>query len=287
MEINSRTRLIILIGDPVEHSVSPEIHNSAFKALGLNYAYLACRVRNLKDAVQGIIGLGIKGASVTIPHKQKIIPLLDTLDPLAQKIGAVNTVLNDNGRLIGYNTDGEAAYLSLLENGAKLPGKKIVILGAGGAARAISFSIATKKQAGEMVILDVTNRRAQSLAKEVSLKTKFPARSARMAGKNLARELKNADVLINASPVGMHPNLRQSPVSGNLIHPGLCVFDIVYNPPATMLLRYAKKAGAKTIPGLQMLVRQAGEQLRLWTGKNPPLEIMFQAGRRALSSKAR
>jgi len=287
MEINSRTRLIILIGDPVEHSVSPQIHNAAFNARGLNYVYLACRVKNLKQAVQGITGLGIKGASVTIPHKQKIIPLLDKLDPLAQKIGAVNTVLNDNGRLIGYNTDGQAAYLSLAENGVKLAGKKIVILAAGGAARAICFSIAARKQAREMVILDVVNSRAEALAREVRVKTNAEARSAEMTKKKLAQELEDADVLINASPVGMHPKIQQSPVASNLIRPGLCVFDIVYNPAETLLLRYAKKAGAKTIPGLQMLVRQAGEQFRLWTGKNPPLAIMFQAGRRGLASKTR
>jgi shikimate dehydrogenase len=285
MEINGRTRLCILIGDPVEHSVSPQIHNSGFQALGLNYVYAAFAVKNLKEAVAGIRGFGIRGASVTFPHKQNIIPLLDCLDPLAKKIGAVNTVVNDNGRLAGHNTDGQAAYLSLTENGVSLADKKIVILGAGGASRAISFTIASKKTAAEIVLSDLANDRSSSLAKEVSRKTGADARAVKFNPQALAAEIADADILINTSPVGIYPKIGQSPIPKDLIRKGLCVFDIVYNPAQTLFLKYARAAGCKTIPGIEMLVRQAGEQFRLWTGKKPPLEVMFKAGRKGLERK--
>jgi len=280
VKINSRTKLCILIGDPVEHSVSPEIHNSAFQALGLNYVYLAFPVKRLKEALQGIRGLGIRGASVTIPHKESIIPYLDELDELAKKIGAVNTVLNDNGKLIGYNTDGESAYLSLIKNGARLEGKKVVVLGAGGASRSITFTLAVKGKAQEIVILDVIEERSEKLAKELVEKTGAKVRSE--LRENLKQELEQAKILVNASPVGMFPKLKDSPVPKEYLHKGLIVFDIVYNPFQTLLLKFAKEKGAKTIAGIEMLVRQAGEQFRLWTNKKPPLKVMFQVGRRAI-----
>jgi len=282
MKINGQTRLCILVGDPVAHSVSPQIHNAAFLKLGLNYVYAACAVKNLREAVLGIRGLGIRGASVTFPHKQNIIPFLDRLDPLAGKIGAVNTVVNEAGRLIGYNTDGEAAFLSLTENGVRLEGKKVVMLGAGGAARAISFAIAGKKLVRELCLFDIVQDRAQTLAREVSRKTGAPVRSAKLDRQTLARSFLDADVLINTSPVGVHPEVNQSPIPKSLVRPGMVVFDIVYNPSQTLLLKHARARGCKTIPGIEMLVRQAGEQFRLWTGRNPPLEVMFRAGKKAL-----
>jgi len=285
MEINGKTRFCILVGDPVQHSVSPQIHNSAFRKLGLNYVYVACAVKNIRDAARGIRGLGIRGASVTFPHKQSIIPFLDRLDPLAEKIGAVNTVVNEGGRLIGYNTDGEAAYLSLVENGVRLAGKKVVILGAGGASRAISFAVASKKLISELLLFDIVPGRAKALAKELSKKTRAQARSAKFERKSLAMELSDAEVLVNTSPVGVYPKVNQSPIPKSLVRPGLVVFDIVYNPARTKLLKFAKSKGCQTIPGIEMLVRQAGEQFRLWTGRNPPLDVMFKAGRQALQSK--
>jgi len=280
MKINSRTRLCILIGDPVEHSVSPEIHNSAFQALGLNYVYLAFPVKRLKEAIEGIRGLGIRGASVTIPHKESIISYLDELDELAQKIGAVNTVVNDNGKLIGYNTDGEASYLSLVKNGARLEGNKVVVLGAGGASRSITFTLAVKGKTREMVIMDVVKDKAERLGRELVEKTGAKVRSGLM--ENLKKELEGTKILINASPVGMSPKIKESPLPKEYLHSGLIVFDIVYNPFQTLLLKSAREKGAKTVEGIEMLVRQAGEQFRLWTNKKPPLEVMFKAGRRAV-----
>ena len=285
MEINGATRVCILIGDPVSHSVSPQIHNSGFQALGLNFVYAAFAVKDLKAAVEGVRGLGIRGASVTFPHKQNIIPLLDRLDPLAEKIGAVNTVVNDNGRLTGFNTDGQAAYLSLIENGVKTAGKKILIVGAGGAARAIAFTIASKKAAKEIVLSDIVYRRAESLARELCLKTGARAFAVAFGRATLAQELVNTKVLINATPVGVFPNVKQSPIPRGLLNQGPCVFNIVYNPAQTLLLKYAKAAGCKTIPGIEMLVRQAGEQFRLWTGKKPPLTVMFKAGEKGLHKR--
>lgn len=284
MKITSQTKLCILIGNPVEHSVSPEIHNAGYRALGLNFVYLACRVSDLRSAVAGLRGLGIRGASVTIPHKEAIIPYLDELSELARWIRAVNTVVNENGKLIGYNFDGEAAYLSLRANGVKLEGKKIVMIGAGGASRAIVFTIASKRKSGEIVLLDIREQVAEALAQEVSQKTHAQVRAVKMDQKNLEQELEDASVLINASPVGMYPKIKESPVPVNLLRKELVVFDIVYNPFWTKLLKEARKKGAKVIGGLEMLVRQAGEQFRLFTGKNPPLKIMFTAGKKALKS---
>jgi shikimate dehydrogenase len=285
--INAATRLCILIGDPVGHSVSPDIHNAAFSALGLNCAYLACRVQDLKAATAGLRGLGILGASVTIPHKQKIMAFLDEVSPLAKKIGAVNTIVNQGGRMIGHNTDGEAAYLSLIKNHVNPAGKKTVVLGAGGAARAIVFSLAGKPRAGEFVIFDIDWNKASALAREAQAKTGAEIRPEKMRPENLRRELEDASVLINASPVGMYPRINQSPAPKAVLHKRLAVFDIVYNPARTLLLEFARSAGCKTIPGLEMLVRQAGEQFRLWTHKNPPLPVMFRAGKKGLAGIAR
>jgi len=285
VRLSSHTRLCILIGNPIEHSVSPEIHNAGYRALGLDYVYLAFRVEDLKEAVAGIRGLGIRGASVTIPHKEAIIPFLDELSELAKWIGAVNTVVNENGRLIGYNTDGEAGYQSLVSAGIKLAGKKITMLGAGGAARAIAFTIAGRRQSGEMLIMDLRDQLAQALAEEVSSKTGALVRSCKADADRLARELFDSSVLINATPVGMYPNVNQSPVPKSVLRRDLSVFDIVYNPFRTRLIKDAEKTGAKVIGGLEMLVRQAGEQFRLFSGKKPPLKIMMSAGKKALRER--
>ena len=282
MEISGRTGLCILIGDPVEHSVSPQIHNAAFRKLGLNYVYVAFAVKDVKSAVSGIRGLGIRGSSVTFPHKQNVLPLLDKLDPLAEKIGAVNTIVNDHGVLTGFNTDGEAAYLSLVENGIALKGKKISILGAGGASRAISFTLAGKRLGNEIVIFDVINERASSLAREVSAKTGARVRGAKFDRKAMSGELADSEVLINTSPVGVYPRVNESPIPRELVPKGICVFDIVYNPAQTLLMKYARNKGCRTIPGIEMLVRQAGEQFRLWTGEKPPLNVMFRAGKQGI-----
>ena len=282
MEINAQTRLCILIGNPVKHSVSPQIHNSAFQALGLNYVYLAFRVIDLEGAVRGIKALGIRGASVTIPYKEKIIPLLDELDDLAQKIGAVNTIVNEGGKLIGYNTDGLAVYQSLCAYGFEPKDKKIILLGAGGASRAIAFVLAQKLGSGEMIIFNRTFERAKNLAQEIKAKLKANVRAMSLDDALLAQEIKTAKILINATSLGMTPEVEKTPIPKNLLHSDLCVFDIVYNPAKTRLLSEAEKIGAKIIAGIEMLVRQAGEQFRLWTGKPAPLELMFEKGKSAL-----
>ncbi len=282
IRINSQTKLCVIIGNPLEHSVSPQIHNAAYRAMGLNFVYLACKVETVREAVAGIRALGIRGASVTIPHKESVIPFLDQLSELAERIGAVNTVVNENGRLIGYNTDGEAAYQSLVSAGIKLEDRKITILGAGGAARAIIFTIAGKRKSGRITIMDTRDQMALALAEEVGDKTGARIRSVKMKADTLSAELKDSSVLINATPVGMYPGINQSPVPAELLRRDLSVFDIVYNPLRTRLMKEAGKKGAKVVGGLEMLVRQAGEQFRLFTGKKPPLKIMLAAGRRAL-----
>ncbi len=280
MKINSQTRLCILIGNPIGHSVSPQIHNAGYQALGLNYAYLAFRVEDLRSAVDGIRGLRIRGASVTMPHKQAVIPYLDQIVPLAKKIGAVNTIVNDEGRLTGYNTDGLAAYQCLVKAGVKIQGAKIALLGAGGAARAIAFTLASKRKSGEMILMDLMEPLARSLAAEVGRKTGAGVRAASLA--RLGEELEDSSVLINATPIGMYPKVGSTPVPKALLRKDLAVFDIVYNPLRTRLLREAAGTGAKTIGGLEMLARQACEQFKLFTGKDAPFRIMLAAGRKGL-----
>ena len=283
MEINARTRLCVLLGNPVEHSVSPQIHNSAFRTLGLNYVYLAFSVLDLEGAVRGIRAFGIRGASITIPYKEKIIPYLDQLDELAEKIGAVNTVVNEQGKLLGYNTDGEAVYQALKDYGINLEASRVIILGAGGACRSIAFTLASKSPKSRLLIFNRTFSRAKALAEEIKEKTRAEIQALAWEEEPLKKELSRAQLLINATSVGMYPEIEQSPIPAQWLHSRLWVFDIVYNPLETQLLKQAKKIGAKTIAGLEMLVRQAGEQFRLWTGKAPPLEVMFSAGKQALA----
>ncbi|UCE97404.1 MAG: shikimate dehydrogenase [Dehalococcoidia bacterium] len=274
--ISAKTRICGLIGDPVVHSVSPVMHNASFKKLGLDYIYLPFKVEthNLYGAIAGVKTLGIRGFNVTIPHKVAVIPLLDELESLAMKIGAVNTIVNDEGCFKGYNTDADGFLKALLEKDIQPKGKKAIVLGAGGASRAISFILAEK--GAEIVIL---NRKlelnwALELANKISLFSKTEARAMELTDDNLSLALDAADILVNATSVGMSPNIDRSLVPKNLLKPGLVVFDAVYNPLKTRLLSDAELAGAKTISGIEMLVWQGALAFELWTGFRAPLDVM-------------
>jgi len=277
MEILGDTKVCAVIGDPIEHSLSPQIHNAAFQHLKLNYVYVAFRVaeKDIKNALQGIQALKIHGLNVTMPLKTKIIPYLDKLDSCAERIGAVNTVLNEKGKLIGYNTDGLGALAALKANNQDLVNKKILILGAGGASRAISYTLA--KDARKIVILNRTIEKARSLAKELNKIFGKKVRYGEINEKRLEKELKDTDILINATLLGMHPYKNETPVSRKLLQSDLTVFDLVYNPPETRLLREAKAIGAKTINGLAMLVHQGALSFEIWTGKKAPIDVMLKA----------
>jgi shikimate dehydrogenase len=259
--IDAKTKLVALIGNPVSHSLSPAMHNAAFQELKLNFVYLAFCVENLEDAIKAMRALNIQGYSVTIPHKEKIIPLLDVLDENAKKIGAVNTVVNNNGKLIGYNTDAKAAVLASLQK-TSLKEKRIALVGAGGAARAIAIALQNEKT--KLTIFNRTIEKAKTLAQEAGCDF--------AAMENISDF--DFDILINATSIGMFPRTNESPVPKSVLKKGMIVFDIVYNPLETRLLKEAKLAGCETICGLEMFLLQGAEQFSLWTGKKAPIEKM-------------
>ena len=273
----SKTRLCAVIGDPIEHSLSPVMHNAAFKALHLNYVYLAFQVKRgeLKKAVAWIRTRGIHGISVTLPHKVEIMRYIDSVDQLAKAIGAVNTIHNKDGELLGYNTDGIGALKALKEKVPRLRGRKVVILGAGVAARAIAFTLANEDV--KLTILNRTGNKAIQLAKSLQKKFGSSVSGLKLENKLLRETLSEADILINATQVGMSPKENETLVTRNFMKPNLTVFDIVYTPLKTKLLREAEAAGATTINGVDMLVHQGAEAFRIWTRHNPPIEVMHHA----------
>jgi len=269
-----RTKVCGIIGDPIEHTMSPVMHNAAFKNRGVDYVYLAFWVKKeeLGKAIEGMRALDIRGLNITIPHKVTVIPFLDELDPLADKIGAVNTIVNDNGVLRGYNTDATGFLHALRERGVEPEGKSVVILGAGGASRAISFILA--ERGSSLVILNRTWDKAKICADRISETFQRKATALKLNRENLAAALSQADILVNATSIGMSPNINETPVTSNLLKSGLVVFDIVYNPIKTRLRREAEAAGATVISGLDMLVWQGALAFEKWTGLKAPVELM-------------
>jgi len=267
--INGQTIIFGILGRPVAHSLSPVMHNAAFRHLGINAVYVAFPVTDLDQAVSGLRGLGIGGVSVTIPFKEEIIPLLDELDPQASRIGAVNTVVNRDGRLYGYNTDWLGA-LHALKAKTGLKGEHVLILGAGGAARAIAFGIL--EEGGRVTLSDLDAPRAAALARDLKVEA-IPLN---------ALDQCPATILVNATPVGMEPKVDDIPIDPHLLGRYRLVMDIVYKPLETRLLREAQKRGCAAIDGLQMLIHQATAQFELWTGRPAPLAVMSQAAYEAL-----
>jgi len=262
-DIISNTKICCLIGDPVEHSLSPLIHNAAYKELGLNYSYITLRIKDVERAVETIRTDGIRGVSVTTPHKVSVLKYLDRLDPIAKAIGAVNTIVNDNGVLTGYNTDGAAA-LKALEEVTDPGGKRIVLVGSGGAALAIATAL--KENSVNMVILNRTEAKARQLANRVEAEDAGDLSKISLVTK--------ADILINATTVGMTPKTKETIVPREFLHKRLTVFDIVYNPKETRLLVEAREKGCNIVYGYKMLLYQAAKQFELFTGHPAPLKVM-------------
>jgi len=261
MNINSDTILFAVLGDPVSHSLGPVMHNTAFAELGYNGAYLAFRVKDIGKAVVGIKALGIKGASITIPHKVSVMDFLDELDDTAQKIGAVNTILNKKGVLTGYNSDGFGAVKALFER-TTIKDKNVVILGAGGAARAIGFAIIS--EGGRVTVINRTLAKGEKLAKDLGADFQPIAKLNQTA----------CHILINTTPVGMFPDIDAMPIRKQDLDKAMVVMDVVYNPLKTRLLRAAENIGCQTIDGVSMFVYQGTFQLELWTGMKAPVEVM-------------
>jgi len=281
-ELNGRTLVCGVMGDPVEHSVSPAMHNAAFRALGLNYVYLPFRVSKagLAGAVEGIRALHIAGMNVTIPHKVSIIPLMDEVDPLAARIGAVNVVRNEGGRLAGGNTDAEGFLRLLKEQGVEARSLRVVVLGAGGASRAVCFALASL--GADITILNRTVQRAENCAADMAKYTGRTFAALEMNPDNLAGSLAKADLLVNATSMGMAPHADESPVNRELLERRHIVVDIVYNPVKTRLLKEAEKAGAGIMGGLDMLAWQGALSFEIWTGCRAPVDVMRRAAAAAV-----
>jgi shikimate dehydrogenase len=275
MRPDAKTRLCGIIGNPVEHSLSPAMHNAAFEHLGLNFAYLAFRVTDVEGAVRAVRALDIRGLSVTVPHKVAVIPFLDEIDPVAKAIGAVNTLVNDGGRLKGCNTDW-TGFVRSLETHVPATGRRVALLGAGGAARAIAFGL--REKGATLTILNRAEEidMARALAAEIGCPYGDLGRIDAVTG---------ADIVVNATSVGMAPLLDRTPVDPACLRPEQVVVDIVYNPMETRFLREAKARGCRTVPGYEMLLLQGVTQFELWTGKAAPVELMRSILKERLSAK--
>lgn len=259
--IDTSTVLFGLLGDPVAQSHGPAMHNAAFTAMGLNAAYLAFRVKDIGAAVTGCRALAMGGASVTIPHKTKVMAFLDKIDPLAAQIGAVNTIVNRNGRLTGYNTDCQGVLDPLMAC-TTLAGKHVALLGAGGAARAAGYGVS--RAGARLTVYNRSHEAGQALARDLGADfvplSQFGQRP--------------CDILINATSLGMAPHCETMAVDPAALDPAAVVMDLVYNPRRTRLLAAARARGCATIDGLEMFVAQGAAQIVLWTGKPAPLDLM-------------
>lgn len=276
LAIDAKTRVCGLLGHPVGHSLSPAMHNAAFEALDLPYVYVAHDVQpqDVVKALEGIRALGYRGLSVTIPHKVEAMRGVDEVDSTAEGIGCINTVVNDNGRLLGYNSDGQGALNALRDAGCDPQGKRVLMLGSGGAARAIAMTLACEAPPAQIRILGVQADELQRLVDDLARRGRSPASGSPLDDHSLSAELAAAEVLLHCSPTGMHPHPDASLVPPELFRPGLVVFDAVYNPRRTRLLNEAAAAGCRTVEGIEMFLGQAYVQFQLWTGRQAPREVM-------------
>jgi len=279
--IDTQTKLVGLLGQPLGHSFSPAMHNRAFNTLGLNYCYLPIEVadEDLATVTAGLAKMNFAGYNITIPHKIRIMDYLDTIDPLARAIGAVNTVTLQDGHSTGYNTDGLGFVQSLeVASGLTVKGKSVLMLGCGGAARAIAMTLA-RQGASRITICNRTEHKAHTLALAVNQQGRDCCTAIPLQIGPMEDVLRDSDILVNTTSVGMHPHEEQSPINETLIHDHLVVCDIVYNPPRTQLLKVAQQKGCWIVEGLGMLVYQGAAAFKLWTEREAPVEIMFDAVR--------
>ena len=275
------TSTVGIIGYPLGHSVSPAFQQAAFDHLGIDANYLAWETTPdaLAGRMESLRGPGLLGANVTVPHKQAVVPFLDEVSQAAQDTGAVNTIVNQKGSLMGYNTD-VTGFLRALQAdaGFQAQGKRVLVLGAGGSARAVVYGL-LKEGAGQVTIANRTVERAHQLVETLGSPGNVDAVLLEPA------ELSNGwDLIVNCTTLGMRhaPGEKETPLSSDAIPASSLVYDLVYNPEETPLLQAAAKAGARTLGGLPMLIYQGAEAFRLWTGRDAPVDVMFQAARRAL-----
>ncbi|MHB9039042.1 MAG: shikimate dehydrogenase [Melioribacteraceae bacterium] len=280
-KFNHNTKIIGVIGHPIKQSYSPLMHNIAFEIAGLNFIYLPFDVpsNSLKDAMKGMIALGIKGFNVTLPLKEKILPLLKDVSEEANIIGAVNTVVNDDGILRGYNTDVAGIVESLNPFKDEIAGAKISVIGTGGAARSVVYALIRTFKVGQINIINRTEQTAESLKEYFSVKmihNDFKAHA--LVPPDLVETFRNSKLIINTTPMGMFPDIDDSATTiKDSFMKGQIVFDVVYNPVKTKLLRLAESQGATIITGLKMFVEQGAKAFELWTGEQMEKEKVYRA----------
>lgn len=275
--VQGTTTLAGLIGYPLKHSKSPHMHNTAFEALGLDHVYMAFEVKDghIKEALEGLKTFNAIGGNITMPHKTKVVEYLDDISPDAKIIGSVNTIKIENGKISGYNTDGRGFVKALEENNVEYKGKKIVLVGAGGAAKAVATQLAFDG-AGEIVLFNRTLNSAEEIVQNINKNIpSCRAMALEMDEGKLVEEIQDAQVLINCTSLGMKDTIDQAIISSETELPkDLFVADIVYDPDQTKLLKLAEKAGCRYMNGLMMMIWQGAIAFKIWTGKDMPIEYI-------------
>lgn len=264
MIINAKTKLCCIIGNPVEHSLSPIMHNAGYEALRLNFAYMAFNVKELKEAIAGLRAIGVQGIVVTVPHKIEVMQYIDEIDETAQKIGAINTIVNENGVLTGTNTDWIGA-IEALKKRTQLARKKVAVLGAGGAARAVCYGL--MQEGAQVAVFNRTISKAQELVKHLKLENAYSL--------DEVEKIKSAEIIINTTSVGMESDI--SPLLDRVMQKDHIVFDIVYTPLKTKLIQQAEKVGAQVVYGDDMVLYGGLKQFEIFTGEKAPVDIMKKA----------
>jgi shikimate dehydrogenase len=273
--IGCSTQFCTVIGNPIAHSLSPAIHNAAYEALGLDFVYVANRVTDVKNALAGMRALGnFRGMSITIPHKMEAMQYVDEIREVDRAIGSINTVVHEGDRLIGLGTDGPGALKALVDAGVQLNGKQVLMLGSGGAARAIAFTLARQAKLSGLALLDINEPLMQGLRADLTKGTPLAVTTAPLDARSLTEAMARAEVIVHCTSVGMHPKQGVSLIPADLFRPGQAVFDIVYTPLETKLLADARARGLKTVSGVDMFVNQAVLQFEQFTGQSAPVAVM-------------
>jgi shikimate dehydrogenase len=273
--ITANTQLCAVIGNPIAHTLSPAIHNAAFNEMDLDFVYLAFQVEDLQSALTGMRALkNFRGMSVTIPHKIEAMKYVDEISEVDSSIGSINTIINKDGKLVGLGTDGLGALKAIADAGVRLDGKSVLMVGSGGAARAIAFTLARDTKLSRLCILDINESLLHGLSTDLQAGTGACIESEVLTDDSLVRAMTHADVIINCTPVGMHPHEGVSLIPVELFRTGQVVFDAVYTPLETKLLADARSRGLITISGVEMFINQAVLQFEYFTGVEAPVDVM-------------
>lgn len=277
-ELNTNTQFCAVIGNPVGHSLSPAIHNAAFEASGLNYVYGAFQVDDVKACLRGMRAMaGFRGLSVTIPHKVAAMSEMDELDPMARRVGCINTVTNTDGRLYGSITDGTGTLRAFEAAGIDLKGRRILFLGAGGAVRAVAFAFGLAQGPEAITILARDRDKSAALANDLDGTATCTVGSGHLV-EQIEGAMADHDIIIQGTPVGMYPHHENAMcIPRGMLRPDHVVFDMVYRPLMTTIMQEAQATGCTIISGTEMLVQQAAEQFEIWTGSRAPVGVMRDA----------